>query len=32
MPINREVMEIKIQEAIKEITRGTSEIIDDVRL
>ncbi len=25
-------MEIKIQEAIKEITRGTSEIIDDVRL
>ena len=32
MPINREVMEIKIQEAIEEITRGTSEIIDDVRL
>jgi len=32
MLINREVMEIKIQEAIEEITRGSSEIIDDVRL
>ena len=32
MPINREVMEIKIQEAIEEIKRGSAEIIDDVRL
>jgi len=32
MPINREIMETKIKEAIEEITRGTSEIIDDVRL
>jgi tyrosyl-tRNA synthetase len=32
MPTNREVMEIRIKEAIDEITRGSSEIIDDVRL
>jgi len=32
MPINREVMEIKIQEAIEEIKRGSAEIIDDTRL
>ena len=32
MPTNRKVMEIKIKEAMEEITRGSSEIIDDTRL
>jgi tyrosyl-tRNA synthetase len=32
MPTNRKVMEIKIKEAMKEILRGSAEIIDETRL